>query len=109
MTKSEPYEILSSKVHPWSYKPFENRYVNSTEALRSAMTENPFLKVFVASGYYDLATPYYGTIYTFRHLMLRKPQQENITMKYYPAGHMMYVNEGSLKKLKSDLVKFYRP
>ncbi|WP_166819874.1 S10 family peptidase [Thalassoroseus pseudoceratinae] len=107
-TKTEPYEILSSQVHPWSYKPFENRYVSSTESLRSAMTENPFLKVFVASGYYDLATPYYGTVHTFRHLMLRKPQQENVTLKYYRGGHMMYVHEPSLKTLKSDLVEFYR-
>ncbi len=107
VSKTEPYEILSSKVHPWSYKPFENRYVTSTESLRSAMTENPFLKVFVASGYYDLATPYYGTIHTFRHLSLRQPQEQNITMRYYPGGHMMYVSEPSLKTLKADLVKFY--
>lgn len=107
VSKTEPYEILSRKVHPWSYQSFENRYVTSTESLRSAMTENPFLKVFVASGYYDLATPYYGTIHTFRHLSLRASQEEHITMKYYRAGHMMYVSEPILESLKTDLVEFY--
>jgi len=52
------YEFLTPRVRPWSYVPYENRYVNVAETLRSAMTENPFLRVFVAKGYYDLATPF---------------------------------------------------
>jgi carboxypeptidase C (cathepsin A) len=62
-----PYEILSGFVHPWSYKEFENQYVNVGETLRAAMTYNPYLKVFVANGYYDLGTPYFATEYTFNH------------------------------------------
>ena len=52
------YEVLSGRVHPWSYKAYQNRYVNVSEELRSAMAKNPYLKVWVANGYYDLATPY---------------------------------------------------
>ena len=50
----------SGQVRPWSYAEFENRYVNMTEPLRSAMARNPFLKVFVANGYYDMATPFFS-------------------------------------------------
>jgi carboxypeptidase C (cathepsin A) len=105
--RDEPYEILTGKVQPWSYKPFENRYVDVSETLREAMTKNPFLRVFVANGYYDLATPYFGTEHTFRHLMLDETLRDHVQMEYFRGGHMMYVHEPSLKKLKADLVKFY--
>ena len=64
------YEILTGRVRPWSYSGYENRYVNVAETLREAMTKNPALRTFVASGYYDLATPYFATDYTFSHLGL---------------------------------------
>jgi carboxypeptidase C (cathepsin A) len=103
-----PYEILNEKVWPWSYSTFENQYVNVTETMRKAMTYNPHLKVFVANGYYDLGTPYFATEYTFSHLGLDKSLQQNVSMAYYEAGHMMYIHMPSLKKLKTDLVKFMR-
>src|SRR5690606_32920824 len=63
-----PYEILTGRVHPWSYKEHENQYVNVAETLRQAINYNPYLKVFMANGYYDMATPYFATQYTFNHL-----------------------------------------
>ena len=63
-----PYEIINEKVWPWSYADQENRYLNVAETLRHAMCVNPHLKVHVANGYYDLATPYYATRYTFDRL-----------------------------------------
>jgi carboxypeptidase C (cathepsin A) len=101
-----PYEVLSEKVWPWSYADHQNRYVNVAETLRHAMCVNPHLKVHVANGYYDLATPYFATRYTFNRLGLEKELQGNISMSYYEAGHMMYVNLPSLKQLKQDLAKF---
>jgi carboxypeptidase C (cathepsin A) len=103
-----PYEILSGFVHPWSYKEFENGYVNVAETLRSAMTHNPYLKVFVANGYYDLGTPYFATEYTFNHLGLEESLRKNISMEYYEAGHMMYIHLPSLKQMKRDLAKFIK-
>jgi carboxypeptidase C (cathepsin A) len=104
--KDLPYEILNFKVWPWSYAEHENRYLDVAETLRKAMSVNPFLKVFVANGYYDLATPYVATEYTFNHLGLDPELQPNLFMAYYPAGHMMYVHLPSLAKLKLDLAAF---
>ena len=103
-----PYEILSGFVHPWSYKEFENAYVNVGETLRSAMTYNPYLKVYVANGYYDLGTPYFATEYTFNHLGLDESLRGNVTMGYYEAGHMMYSHIPSLKQMKKDLAAFIK-
>ena len=101
-----PYEILNPRVWPWSYAEHENRYVEVAETLRKAMTTNPFLKVFVANGYYDLATPYFATEYTFNHLGLPASLQSNLSMAYYEAGHMMYIHQPSLAKMKADLAGF---
>lgn len=103
-----PYEILSGFVHPWSYKEFENVYVNVAETLRAAMTYNPYLKVYVANGYYDLGTPYFATEYTFNHLGLDESLRGNVTMGYYEAGHMMYIHIPSLKQMKKDLANFIK-
>jgi carboxypeptidase C (cathepsin A) len=101
-----PYEVLNPKVLPWNYSDFENRYVDVAETLRKAMTTNPFLKVFIANGYFDLATPYFATIYTYYHLNLDPTIKDHISMGFYDAGHMMYNQISSLKKLKHDLVEF---
>jgi carboxypeptidase C (cathepsin A) len=62
--------------------------------------------VFVANGYYDLATPHFATEYTFSHIGLDPEVRANIEMEYYEAGHMMYVHLASLAKLAGDLRKF---
>jgi carboxypeptidase C (cathepsin A) len=103
-----PYEILTPRVHPWSYAQFENHYVNVAETLREAMTINPHLKVHVANGFYDFATPYFATQYTFNHLGLEPELEKNVTMSYYPAGHMMYIHIPSLAQLKDNLASFMR-
>ena len=103
-----PYEILTGRVRPWSYDEYQNRYVNVAETLRQAMTRNPSLKVFVANGYYDLATPYFATEYTFKHLGLDPELRDQVSMGYYESGHMMYIHKPSLIRLKSDLAEFIR-
>jgi carboxypeptidase C (cathepsin A) len=101
------YEILSWKVwQPWSYKEFENRYVNVAETLRKAMNMNPHLRVLVMNGYYDLATPYWASDYVFDHLAIPAHLQTNLETKYYEAGHMMYVHSDSHKAMAEDLKGF---
>jgi carboxypeptidase C (cathepsin A) len=101
-----PYEILNPKVWPWSYADHQNRYVNVAETLRHAMCINPYLKVHVANGYYDLATPYFATEYTFNRIGLEPELRGNISMSYYEAGHMMYIHLPSLQRLKETLKQF---
>jgi carboxypeptidase C (cathepsin A) len=100
-----PYAILTG-VHPWSFDDFVNKYVNVAETLRNAMTQNRYLKVFVANGYFDLATPFYATEYTFSHMGLDPSLRGNVSMDFFEAGHMMYTHLPSLQKLKADIAKF---
>ena len=101
-----PYNILTSEVWPWGYETHQNQYLNVAETLRQAINYNPHLKVIVANGYYDLATPYFATQYTINHLGLDQSLRANITMAYYQAGHMMYLHIPSLAQLKKDLAAF---
>jgi carboxypeptidase C (cathepsin A) len=101
-----PYEILAPLYQKWSYKESQNQYLNVAEELRKAIATNSGLKVFVANGFYDFATPFFATEYTFNHIGLPKDQLENISMGYYEAGHMMYVHLPSLAQVKKDLDNF---
>lgn len=96
------YNILTGAVHPWSYSTFENSYVNVAERLRRAMHNNPKLKVWIANGYFDLATPYFATKFTVDHMQLAPSIKSNISQTYYPAGHMMYIQQKSHKQMKTD-------
>jgi len=101
-----PYEVLSDRVQPWAFAEHQNAYVNVGETLRKAMSLNPHLRVFVASGLYDLATPYLATRYTLDHLALDESQRGNIRLDEFEAGHMMYIHEPSLARLRADLAAF---
>jgi carboxypeptidase C (cathepsin A) len=103
-----PYEILTDKVRPWSYEKATNRYVDVGETLRGAMSSNSYLRVFVANGYYDLATPFAATKYTFARMGLDPEVRKNVSMDFFPAGHMMYIDRGSHAKLKKDVADFIR-
>ncbi|MEI7461624.1 MAG: peptidase S10 [Pirellula sp.] len=101
------YEILTGNVQPWSYRRFEGRYVDATDTLRKAMTANPYLKVFLACGYYDLATPHFAMMNTTNHLMLEPTLKANLQYGFYEGGHMMYIYQPAMVKLREDLLKYY--
>jgi len=101
-----PYEILKSLYQSWKFENYQNHYVNTGKDLRLGFQLHPGLKIIVCNGYYDLATPFLATEYTFNHIPLPEPQQKNIKMTYYQAGHMMYLHKPSLQKLSEDLRKF---
>jgi len=97
----------------WDWKhPRSNGFFGSASSpntgpdLVNAMSHNPHLKVMVLNGIFDLATPFYGTEYTFNHLGLDKKIKDNISMKYYEAGHMMYIHNESAAKFKKDVAEF---
>lgn len=104
-----PYEILTGRVHPWSYASNQNRYVNVAPTLRGAMSQNPHLRVLLCSGYYDLATPYFAADYTMAHMGLDETQRGRVTTAYFHAGHMMYIKESELASLKRAVSSFLSP
>ncbi len=102
-----PYEILTN-VRPWEYgSAGDNQYLDVAERMRSIMHKQPHMRVFIASGYYDLATPYFGTEHTVSHLGLAPELRDNIEIHEYEAGHMMYIHQVSLEKMRGDLKAFY--
>jgi len=107
-----PYLISGAVGSKWKWRPvpegqfWEPAYVNTARALSDSLRMNGDLRVLVASGYYDLITPFYDAEYTFaRHDILR----DRVEMTYYEAGHMMYVREADLKALVSDIREFLSP
>ena len=100
------YYILGGGIwSPWNWGT-NNNYVDTSVALRNALAKNPYLKVFVAMGYYDMATPYYAADYTIHHISLDPMLLRNISTGHYEAGHMMYIDEKSLGRMRSDIGKF---
>ncbi len=80
---------------------------NTAIDLAAAMRANPYLKVLSMNGYYDMATPFFGTENDLGHMMLERPQQANLAFTYYPAGHMTYLNPDALRQMKVDLSRWY--
>lgn len=93
---------------PWDFGPGGFGAADTSDALRQAFAKNPSMKVFVASGYYDLATPYYATKYTLNHMGLDPSMAKNVSTGEYEAGHMMYIAVEELAKLKKDVAGFIK-
>ncbi len=107
----QPYRPLSPGVWPWKFLRERDGgmgFPNLAEDLRGAMTRNPALKVLVASGYYDFATPYFDSIYTVDHLELPEPLRGNVSFAFYESGHMMYIRKADHRKFRDDVVRFIK-
>ena len=85
-----PYKTLSDDVYPWHFGGGGMGFLYVTDNLQRAMIRDPFMKVLVCSGYFDLATPFFGTIYTMDHLDLSSKLQSNIHEVFFRGGHMVY-------------------
>ena len=105
--KTDMYYYPSGGVQPWDYG-VQNGFGDTTSMLRDAMTKNPYMKVMIAAGYYDLATPYFAVEYTFNHMGLHPEMHKNIVWDFYQAGHMLYIDSDSHAKLKHDFTEFLR-
>lgn len=104
--KSElEYFTLGGGIGHWDWEA-KNSYADTSENLRDAMAKNPYMKVLVASGVFDLATPHFATEYTLAHLGVPASLKKNITVRRYQSGHMMYLESGSLAQLKQDVAEF---
>ena len=100
------YYILGGGVTgPWNYN-VTNAYADTSIPLKDAMAKNPYMRIMIAAGYYDMATPFYAAEYTVSAMNLDPALRKNISFTYYDSGHMMYIEKGSLKKLKDDAAAF---
>ncbi len=96
---SDAYYTISANVRPWD----QGQPGGPAEALRSAMTEQTYLKVLVLCGYYDHATPFNGIENTFDHMNLEPSVKKNVSFEYYEGGHMMYIDKKAADKLHHDV------
>jgi len=93
----------------WSWtgiEGFGGGYPDTATALRQAIVKDPFLRVLVMEGHYDLATPYLAVDYTMDHLDLTPQYHKNISFTQYESGHMVYLDSQSHAKMKQDFVNF---
>ncbi|MBX3095807.1 MAG: hypothetical protein KF812_03000 [Fimbriimonadaceae bacterium] len=91
-------------VRPWAEP--EGSYAETASDLRGTIEINPYLRVLYCMGYYDLACPYYATIFTVNHMGLTEKSRSQISYAYYPAGHMMYNETFSRVKMHADVKQF---
>jgi carboxypeptidase C (cathepsin A) len=82
--------------------------LNVSADLADAMKMNPRLKVMLNGGYYDLATPFFAAEYEEKHLPIPQSLAKNIVYSWYESGHMVYVNDESLKQLHDRVAAFIR-
>ncbi len=80
---------------------------NVVPDIAAAMSQNPHLQVFSGNGYFDFATPYFATLYTFEHMDIAAPLEKNITFGFYDSGHMVYLNPSARVRFKADLDRWY--
>jgi carboxypeptidase C (cathepsin A) len=104
-----PYRVFAfdePAFQKWEWGNAEQGFPSTAGGLRSAMIKNPYMKVLVMEGYYDLATPFAAANWTMDHLDLGSPFRQNISYATYNAGHMVYIDRAEHDKMKKDLVGF---
>ena len=99
------YFVLGGGIGRWDFEQ-KNGYADTSDELRRTFAKNPYMKLFVASGAFDLATPLFATDYTLNHLGLSPEARKNITTRRYRAGHMMYLDDAERSRLAHDVSEF---
>jgi carboxypeptidase C (cathepsin A) len=103
------YKFLSEQIsESWKWSEGKQGYVDVAGSLARAISSNKHLKVFVASGYFDLTTPWLSQEYTFTHLGLNPELQDNITHRFYESGHQIYTSTDALEKFTQDVSSFFQ-
>ncbi len=104
-----PYRVFAYDqpgFRTWDWGNAEEGFPSTAGGLRSAMIKNPYMKILVMEGYYDLATPFAAANWTMDHLGLDGQFRQNVSYATYNAGHMVYIDRAEHDKMKKDLVVF---
>ncbi|MDR3581295.1 MAG: peptidase S10 [Oryzomonas sp.] len=99
------YFVLGGGIGHWDWEA-KNSYADTSDNLRNSFAKNPYMKLFVAMGLFDLATPHFSSIYTLNHLGLTPALQKSISIRRYRAGHMVYLDSTSRGELNRDVKQF---
>jgi len=98
--------ILGGGIGRWRY-PQNNGYANVVPSLERAFAKNPEMRLYVAEGYYDMATPYYAVEYTLAHMAVDpRIRASGIMTERFEAGHMVYIDAPSMTRMREGLRRF---
>ena len=103
--KSDLMYYISDGIFPWNWNS-DNNYAQTGTLLYDAFAKNPYMKLLVCAGYFDLATPYFAAEYNLDHIGLHPDMLGRVSWQFYRAGHMMYIDKESAGKLKHDVGEF---
>jgi carboxypeptidase C (cathepsin A) len=104
-----PYRVFAYDqpvFQKWDWGNAEQGFPSTAGGLRSAMIKNPYMKILVMEGYYDLATPFAAANWTMDHLNLDAKFRQSVSYATYNAGHMVYIDRAEHDKMKKDLIEF---
>lgn len=102
-----PYVVLGMDVNrKWSFDS-DNQALTQENVIRKCLSANEYLKIWVLCGYYDLATPFFGSEWIFSHIFENKELRDNVSFSYYPSGHMFYLLDSSLEKFRTEAAAWY--
>jgi carboxypeptidase C (cathepsin A) len=104
-----PYRVFAYDdpgFQKWDWGNAAEGFPSTAGGLRSAMIKNPYMKVLVMEGFYDLATPFAAANWTMDHLNLDAQYRQGISYATYKAGHMVYIDRAEHDKMKKDLIDF---
>jgi len=104
-----PYKVFAfdeTGFQKWEWGNAVEGFPSTAGGLRSAMIKNPYMKILVMEGYYDLATPFAAANWTMDHLDLGPQFRQSVSYATYNSGHMVYIDRAEHNKMKKDLVEF---
>ena len=99
----EPYIAISRELgESWDSGELGGKTLSQEPILNEELSQNPFLKIWVLCGYYDMATPFYAAEYTYSQIFADQDRMDNVSFTYYPSGHMFYIHKPSMLKFREE-------